>query len=96
MNLNETQNLFLNFMLKSVFTKSLHIYIYITTHNQISITKYLKIDNLKQNFQVLKYYSMDENGRVINIVLDPFNLNCYLHHNYCEEGFINSIRVKCF
>nr|WGV33917.1 RNA polymerase beta'' subunit [Cedrela odorata] len=65
---------------------------YLITHNQISVTKYLKLDNLKQPFQVLKYYLMDENGEIYNpdpdskIVLNPFNLNWYfLHHNYCEE-----------
>ncbi|XP_048232465.1 DNA-directed RNA polymerase subunit beta''-like [Ricinus communis] len=72
------------------------------THNRISVTKYLKLDNLKQTFRVLKYYLMDENGRVVNpdpcsnSVLNPFNLNWYfLHHNYhhnychnyCEESF---------
>nr|YP_010372584.1 RNA polymerase beta'' subunit [Lansium domesticum]UPE50220.1 RNA polymerase beta'' subunit [Lansium domesticum] len=64
---------------------------YLITHNQISVTKYLKLDNLKQPFQV-KYYLMDENGEIYNpdpdsqIVLNPFNLNWYfLHHNYCEE-----------
>jgi DNA-directed RNA polymerase subunit beta' len=67
---------------------------HLITHNQISGTKYLKLDNLKQAFQVLKYYLMDENGRIVNpdpcsnSVLNPFNLNWYfLHHNYCEETF---------
>nr|YP_010272405.1 RNA polymerase beta'' subunit [Astilbe chinensis]UKE80396.1 RNA polymerase beta'' subunit [Astilbe chinensis] len=62
------------------------------THNQILITKYLQLENLKQILQVLKYYLMDENGRIYNpdpcsnIILHPFNLNWYfLHHNYCEE-----------
>nr|YP_010538944.1 RNA polymerase beta'' subunit [Datisca cannabina]UYF12805.1 RNA polymerase beta'' subunit [Datisca cannabina] len=61
----------------------------ITTHNQISITKYLQLDNLKQTFQVLKYYLMDENEGIFNsdpcsnIVLNTFNLNWhFLHHNY--------------
>jgi DNA-directed RNA polymerase subunit beta' len=68
------------------------------THNRISVTKYLKLDNLKQTFRVLKYYLIDENGRVFNPdpcsngVLNPFNLNWYfLHHNYdhnyCDESF---------
>nr|YP_010129345.1 RNA polymerase beta'' subunit [Heynea velutina]QPZ48570.1 RNA polymerase beta'' subunit [Heynea velutina]QPZ48653.1 RNA polymerase beta'' subunit [Heynea velutina] len=64
---------------------------YLITHNQISVTKYLKLDNLKQPFQV-KYYLMDENGEIYNpdpdsqIILNPFFLNWYfLHHNYCEE-----------
>nr|YP_009479892.1 RNA polymerase beta' subunit [Oresitrophe rupifraga]AVX48236.1 RNA polymerase beta' subunit [Oresitrophe rupifraga]QKV45524.1 RNA polymerase beta'' subunit [Oresitrophe rupifraga] len=62
------------------------------TRNQILVTKYLQLDNLKQIFQVLKYYLMDENGRIYNpdpcsnIILNPFNLNWYfLHHNCCEE-----------
>nr|WEG93489.1 RNA polymerase beta'' subunit [Toxicodendron vernicifluum] len=74
---------------------------YLITHNPISVTKYFKLDNLKQTFQVFKYYFqvfqyylmvMDENRRIYNpdpystIVLNPFNLNWYfLHHNYCEE-----------
>nr|YP_009390716.1 RNA polymerase beta' subunit [Mangifera indica]QHB74411.1 RNA polymerase beta' subunit [Mangifera sylvatica]ARH53531.1 RNA polymerase beta'' subunit [Mangifera indica]ARV87179.1 RNA polymerase beta' subunit [Mangifera indica]QJA27384.1 RNA polymerase beta'' subunit [Mangifera indica]UDP55709.1 RNA polymerase beta'' subunit [Mangifera indica] len=67
---------------------------YLITHNQISVTKYFKLENLKQTFQVFKYYLMvmDENRRIYNpdpystIVLNPFNLNWYfLHHNYCEE-----------
>nr|YP_009455047.1 RNA polymerase beta'' subunit [Alnus orientalis]AUG62574.1 RNA polymerase beta'' subunit [Alnus orientalis] len=65
---------------------------HLITYNQISITKYLQLDNLKQTFEVLKYYLMDENGRSYNpdpcsnTVLNPFNLNWhFLHHNYCEE-----------
>nr|YP_009699630.1 RpoC2 [Grubbia tomentosa]QEJ87552.1 RpoC2 [Grubbia tomentosa]QEJ87722.1 RpoC2 [Grubbia tomentosa] len=61
-------------------------------HNQILITNYLQLDNLKQTFQVIKYYLMDENGKILNpdpcsnIILNPFNLNWYfLHHNSCEE-----------
>nr|UQW85878.1 RNA polymerase beta'' subunit [Spyridium lawrencei] len=59
------------------------------THNQISVTKYFQLDNLKHTFQVLKYCLMDENGRIYNsapcsnILLNPFNLNWdFLHHNY--------------
>nr|YP_010034931.1 RNA polymerase beta'' subunit [Toxicodendron griffithii]QOX09769.1 RNA polymerase beta'' subunit [Toxicodendron griffithii] len=67
---------------------------YLITHNPISVTKYFKLDNLKQTFQVFKYYLMvmDENRRIYNpdpystIILNPFNLNWYfLHNNYCEE-----------
>nr|WGS98146.1 RNA polymerase beta'' subunit [Indigofera stachyodes] len=54
----------------------------------------LKLDKLKETFQVLKYYLMDENERIYkpdlcsNIVLNPFHLNWYfLHHNYCEKTF---------
>nr|YP_009686475.1 RNA polymerase beta' subunit [Corchorus capsularis]QDS78294.1 RNA polymerase beta' subunit [Corchorus capsularis] len=66
------------------------------THNQTSVAKYFQLDNLKQTFQVLKYYLIDENGRIYNfdpcrnIVLNAFNLNWdFLHHDYhpnsCEE-----------
>nr|YP_010199990.1 RNA polymerase beta'' subunit [Casuarina cunninghamiana]UAD90161.1 RNA polymerase beta'' subunit [Casuarina cunninghamiana] len=65
---------------------------HLITYNRISVTKYLQLDNLKQTFQVLKYYLMDENGRIYNpdpcsnTVLNPFNFDWYfLHHNYCEE-----------
>nr|UFA47178.1 RNA polymerase beta'' subunit [Oxytropis aciphylla] len=62
------------------------------THNQISITKNLQLDKLKETFQVIKYYLMDENEKIFkpdlysNIVLNPFHLNWYfLHHNFCEK-----------
>nr|YP_009418958.1 DNA-directed RNA polymerase beta'' subunit [Barringtonia fusicarpa]YP_009419306.1 DNA-directed RNA polymerase beta'' subunit [Barringtonia racemosa]ASM45359.1 DNA-directed RNA polymerase beta'' subunit [Barringtonia fusicarpa]ASM45707.1 DNA-directed RNA polymerase beta'' subunit [Barringtonia racemosa] len=65
---------------------------YLITYNQILVTNYLQLDNLKQTFQVIKYYLMDENGKIYNpdpcrnIILNPFNLNWYfLHHNYCEN-----------
>nr|QTI91257.1 RNA polymerase beta'' subunit [Leuchtenbergia principis] len=66
---------------------------YLITHNQILVTNYLKLDILKQTFQVLKfqYYFMDENGRISNPdpcsnILNPFKLNWYfLHYNFCEE-----------
>nr|QVX29251.1 RNA polymerase beta'' subunit [Indigofera miniata] len=67
---------------------------HLITHNQISINKNWKLDKLKETFQVLKYYLMDENERIYkpdlrsNIVLNPFHLNWYfLHHNYCEKTF---------
>jgi DNA-directed RNA polymerase subunit beta' len=66
---------------------------YLVTHNQTLVTNYLQFDNFKQTFQVLKYFFMDENGKLYNpdpcsnIILNPFNLNWYfLHHNYCEEA----------
>nr|YP_009687192.1 RNA polymerase beta' subunit [Hippophae gyantsensis]QDW75939.1 RNA polymerase beta' subunit [Hippophae gyantsensis] len=66
-----------------------NFYYLLKTHNKISSTKYLQLDNLKQTFQVIKYYLMDENGRISNsdpcsnILLNPFNLNWhFLHHNY--------------
>nr|UCS40736.1 RNA polymerase beta'' subunit [Astragalus nuttallianus var. imperfectus] len=62
------------------------------THNQISRTKNLQLDKLKETFQVIKYYLMDENETIFkpdlysNIVLNPFHLNWYfLHHNFCEK-----------
>nr|YP_009581271.1 RNA polymerase beta' subunit [Enemion raddeanum]QBK49336.1 RNA polymerase beta' subunit [Enemion raddeanum] len=65
---------------------------YLITHNQILINKHLLLDNFKQTFQILKYYLMDENGRIYNpdpcsnMILNPFNWNWYfLHHDYCEE-----------
>ena len=67
-------------------------YLILITHNQTLVTNYLQLDNLKQTFQVLKYFLMDENGGIYNpdpcsnIILNPFNLNWYfLHHNYYEE-----------
>nr|YP_010511718.1 RNA polymerase beta'' subunit [Diospyros sutchuensis]UXL83041.1 RNA polymerase beta'' subunit [Diospyros sutchuensis] len=65
---------------------------YLITYNRILITNYFQFDNLKQTFQVLRYFLMDENGKIYNpdpcsnIILNPFNLNWYfLHHNYCEK-----------
>nr|WVH39599.1 RNA polymerase beta'' subunit [Cleistocactus hyalacanthus] len=66
---------------------------FLITHNQILVTNFLKLDNFKQTFQVLKfpYYFMDENGRIYNPdpcsnILNPFKLNWYfLHYNFCEE-----------
>nr|YP_010419534.1 RNA polymerase beta'' subunit [Laportea cuspidata]USG53150.1 RNA polymerase beta'' subunit [Laportea cuspidata]USG53233.1 RNA polymerase beta'' subunit [Laportea cuspidata] len=67
------------------------------THNQISVTKNFQLTNLKQTFQVLKkvllkYYLMDETGRIYNsnpcsnVLLNPFKLNWYfLHHDYYEK-----------
>nr|YP_010505596.1 RNA polymerase beta'' subunit [Chrysosplenium macrospermum]UXE34398.1 RNA polymerase beta'' subunit [Chrysosplenium macrospermum] len=62
------------------------------TRNRILVTKYLQLDNLKQIFQVIQYYLMDENGRIYNpdtcsnIILNPFNLNWYFFHdNVCEK-----------
>nr|YP_010962419.1 RNA polymerase beta'' subunit [Tongoloa loloensis]WNH41141.1 RNA polymerase beta'' subunit [Tongoloa loloensis] len=65
---------------------------HLITYNNILGTNYLQLDNLKQTPQVLKYYLMDEIGKIYNydscsnIILNPFNLNWYfLQHNYCEE-----------
>nr|YP_010459466.1 RNA polymerase beta'' subunit [Gymnospermium altaicum]UUC02964.1 RNA polymerase beta'' subunit [Gymnospermium altaicum] len=63
---------------------------YLITHNQILVNKYLLLDNLKQTFQILKYYLLDESGRIYNpdpcsnMILNPFNWY-FLHHDYCEE-----------
>nr|YP_010608610.1 RNA polymerase beta'' subunit [Sabia swinhoei]WAN89435.1 RNA polymerase beta'' subunit [Sabia swinhoei]WAN89520.1 RNA polymerase beta'' subunit [Sabia swinhoei] len=61
-------------------------------HNRILVNKYWLLDNFKKTFQVLKYYLMDENGRIYNpdlcsnIILNPVNLNWdFIHHDYCEE-----------
>nr|YP_009863213.1 RNA polymerase beta'' subunit [Bougainvillea peruviana]QKD77267.1 RNA polymerase beta'' subunit [Bougainvillea peruviana]QTK22005.1 RNA polymerase beta'' subunit [Bougainvillea spectabilis x Bougainvillea glabra] len=71
-----------------------HLITHNLTHNQILVTNYLQLDNLKQTFQVLKfqYYLMDENGRIYNpdafsnIILNPFKLNWYfLNYNFFEE-----------
>nr|YP_010423464.1 RNA polymerase beta'' subunit [Laportea medogensis]USG96937.1 RNA polymerase beta'' subunit [Laportea medogensis] len=74
-----------------------NFYYLLKTHNQISVTKYFQLDNLKQTFQVLKkfllkYYLMDETARIYNsnpcsnVLLNPFNLNWYfIHQNYCEK-----------
>nr|QWY90233.1 RNA polymerase beta'' subunit [Rhododendron molle] len=68
---------------------------YLITYNQIWVTNYLQLDNFKETFQVLKYYLMDEKGKIYNanpcsnIILNPFNLNWYfLYHNYCEKTSI--------
>nr|YP_009680112.1 RNA polymerase beta'' subunit [Campylotropis macrocarpa]AYA54259.1 RNA polymerase beta'' subunit [Campylotropis macrocarpa] len=64
------------------------------THNQISINPNLQLDKLKETFQVLRYYLMDENERISkpdiwsNTVFNPFFLNWhFLHHNSCEKPF---------
>nr|YP_009418175.1 DNA-directed RNA polymerase beta'' subunit [Franklinia alatamaha]ASM43967.1 DNA-directed RNA polymerase beta'' subunit [Franklinia alatamaha] len=69
-----------------------YLFYYLITYNQILVTNYLQLDNLKPTFQVIQYYLMDENGKIYNpdpcsnIILNPFNLNWYfLHHNYCEK-----------
>nr|UXO94449.1 RNA polymerase beta'' subunit [Platycodon grandiflorus]WCD61542.1 RNA polymerase beta'' subunit [Platycodon grandiflorus] len=66
---------------------------HLITYNQILVTNYFKLDNFKTTFQVLKYYLMDENGKILNpdpcsnIILNPFNLNWYFFHfNYSEKS----------
>nr|YP_009520226.1 RNA polymerase beta' subunit [Diospyros virginiana]ATG87900.1 RNA polymerase beta' subunit [Diospyros virginiana] len=72
--------------------ENFYSFYYLITYNQILITNYFQFENLKQTFQVLRYFLMDENGKIYNpdpcsnIILNPFNLNWYfLHHNYCEK-----------
>nr|YP_009948485.1 RNA polymerase beta'' subunit [Berchemia lineata]QOH97666.1 RNA polymerase beta'' subunit [Berchemia lineata] len=66
------------------------------TYNQISVTKYLKLDTLKRTFQVLKYYLIDENRRIVNPepcsnnVLNPFNLNWYFLHNDYHHYYLHN------
>ncbi|ESQ29735.1 hypothetical protein EUTSA_v10023328mg [Eutrema salsugineum] len=65
-------------------------------YNNISVIKYLQLDNLKWIFQVINSYLIDENESIFNldpysnVVLNPFKLNWYFlhqnyHHNCCEE-----------
>nr|YP_009136994.1 RNA polymerase beta'' subunit [Adenophora remotiflora]AKE32217.1 RNA polymerase beta'' subunit [Adenophora remotiflora]WCF59841.1 RNA polymerase beta'' subunit [Adenophora remotiflora] len=63
------------------------------TYNPILITNYLQLDNFKPTFQILNYYLMDENGKIVNpdpcsnIILNPVNLNWYFFHsNYCVKA----------
>nr|YP_010144919.1 RNA polymerase beta'' subunit [Exacum affine]QQL92323.1 RNA polymerase beta'' subunit [Exacum affine] len=72
--------------------ENLYLFYHLITHNQILLINYLQLDNLKQTFQAIKYYSMDESGRIYtpdpcsNIIFNPFQLNWYfLRHNCCEE-----------
>nr|ATL61740.1 RNA polymerase beta'' subunit [Gaertnera phyllostachya] len=76
---------------------------HLITHNHMLITNYLQLDNLKQTFQVIKYYSMDENGKIYNpdpctcnnIILNPFNLNWYFFcHNYCYFEETSTITIS--
>nr|YP_009170059.1 RNA polymerase beta' subunit [Larrea tridentata]ALE28849.1 RNA polymerase beta' subunit [Larrea tridentata]QCW94641.1 RNA polymerase subunit beta [Larrea tridentata] len=66
---------------------------YLITYNQISIIKYLQVDNLKWAFQILQSYLMDEREKIYNpdscrnIVLNPFHFNWYFlyHQNDCPN-----------
>nr|YP_010449735.1 RNA polymerase beta'' subunit [Gelsemium elegans]UTU96308.1 RNA polymerase beta'' subunit [Gelsemium elegans] len=69
-----------------------YLFYHLITHNQILLTNYFQLDNLKQTFQVIKYYLMDESGKIYNpdpcsnIIFNPFNLNWhFLRPNYWEE-----------
>nr|YP_009300106.1 RNA polymerase beta' subunit [Pelargonium transvaalense]AJC00021.1 RNA polymerase beta' subunit [Pelargonium transvaalense] len=75
------------------------VFYHLITKNRISVINYLPLEKLKQTFQVIQSFLMDENGRIYksdpysNIFLNPFNFNWYfLQHNYhqnspnyCEE-----------
>nr|YP_010936944.1 RNA polymerase beta'' subunit [Loxostigma griffithii]WKW93886.1 RNA polymerase beta'' subunit [Loxostigma griffithii] len=67
---------------------NVYSFYHLLTHDQILVNNYLQLDNLKQTFQVIKYYLMDENEKIVNP--DPcsniiFTLNWYfLHPNYCQ------------
>nr|YP_010725638.1 RNA polymerase beta'' subunit [Linaria buriatica]WDY12538.1 RNA polymerase beta'' subunit [Linaria buriatica] len=70
---------------------NVYSFYHLITHNQILVNNYfyLQIENLKQTFQIMKYYLMDENEKISNPDLSStsiFNLNWYfLHLNYCQE-----------
>ncbi|XP_051145786.1 RNA polymerase beta'' subunit (chloroplast) [Andrographis paniculata] len=68
---------------------NLYSFYHLITHNQILVNNYLELENLKQTFQVIKYFLMDENEKISNpdsrsnII---FNLSWdFLHLNYCQE-----------
>nr|YP_010936855.1 RNA polymerase beta'' subunit [Raphiocarpus begoniifolia]WKW93797.1 RNA polymerase beta'' subunit [Raphiocarpus begoniifolia] len=67
---------------------NVYSFYHLLTHDQILVNNYLQLDNLKQTFQVIKYYLMDENEKIYNP--DPcsniiFTLNWYfLHPHYCQ------------
>lgn len=71
-------------------------FLLLLTYNQISVIKYLQLDNLKYIFKVINSYLIDENRLIFNldpysnVALNPFKLNWYFlhqnyHHTYCEE-----------
>nr|YP_009940203.1 RNA polymerase beta'' subunit [Corallodiscus flabellatus]QNZ89122.1 RNA polymerase beta'' subunit [Corallodiscus flabellatus] len=68
---------------------NVYSFYHLLTHDQILVNNYLQLDNLKQTFQIIKYYLIDENEKIYNP--DPcsniiFTLNWYfLHPNYCQE-----------
>nr|YP_009402865.1 RNA polymerase beta'' subunit [Apetahia longistigmata]ASA34058.1 RNA polymerase beta'' subunit [Apetahia longistigmata] len=66
---------------------------HLITSNQILVTNYFQLDNLKPTFQVLQYFLMDENGKIVkpdpckNIILNPFELNWdFLYYTCCEKS----------
>nr|YP_010461183.1 RNA polymerase beta'' subunit [Titanotrichum oldhamii]UUF92113.1 RNA polymerase beta'' subunit [Titanotrichum oldhamii] len=68
---------------------NVYSFYHLITHDQILVNNYLLLDNLKQTFQVIKYYLLDENEKIYhpdlcsNII---FTLDWYfLHPNYYQE-----------
>nr|YP_010599103.1 RNA polymerase beta'' subunit [Primulina mabaensis]WAL03480.1 RNA polymerase beta'' subunit [Primulina mabaensis] len=67
---------------------NVYSFFHLLTHDQILVNNYLQLDNLKQTFQVIKYYLMDENEKIYNP--DPcsniiFTLNWYFFHpHFCQ------------
>nr|YP_010462576.1 RNA polymerase beta'' subunit [Primulina lutea]UUJ36401.1 RNA polymerase beta'' subunit [Primulina lutea] len=67
---------------------NIYSFYHLLTHDQILVNNYLQLDNLKQTFQVIKYYLMDENEKIYNP--DPcsniiFTLNWYFFHpHFCQ------------
>nr|YP_010546162.1 RNA polymerase beta'' subunit [Petrocodon longitubus]UYI29678.1 RNA polymerase beta'' subunit [Petrocodon longitubus] len=67
---------------------NVYSFYHLLTHDQILVNNYLQLDNLKQTFQVIKYYLMYENEKIYNP--DPcsniiFTLNWYFFHpNYSQ------------
>nr|YP_010599016.1 RNA polymerase beta'' subunit [Primulina luochengensis]WAL03393.1 RNA polymerase beta'' subunit [Primulina luochengensis] len=68
---------------------NVYSFYHLLTHDQILVNNYLQLDNLKQTFQVIKYYLMDENEKIYNP--DPcsniiFTLNWYFFHpHFCQK-----------
>nr|YP_004940500.1 RNA polymerase beta'' subunit [Dorcoceras hygrometricum]AEK53219.1 RNA polymerase beta'' subunit [Dorcoceras hygrometricum] len=67
---------------------NVYSFFHLLTHEQILVNNYLQLDNLKQTFQVIKYYLMDENEKIYNPDLCSniiFTLKWYfLDSNYCQ------------
>nr|QWY25625.1 RNA polymerase beta'' subunit [Primulina tenuituba] len=67
---------------------NVYSFFHLLTHDQILVNNYLQLDNLKQTFQVIKYYLMDENEKIYNP--DPcsniiFTFNWYFFHpHFCQ------------
>ncbi|KAL7119987.1 hypothetical protein ACP275_02G095300 [Erythranthe tilingii] len=68
---------------------NVYSFYHLITHNQILATNYFQLDNLKQTFQVIKYFLIDENTKIYNS--DPcsniiLHLNWYFPHpHYYQE-----------